>query len=88
LKPTSISLYLVRPSAGPKNLELKITRAKFEELINPIVERCKPSMTKALEDAKLSPADVSKIILVGGPTRIPLVRKFVAGVMGKEPEAG
>ncbi|MDE1861432.1 MAG: molecular chaperone DnaK [Thaumarchaeota archaeon] len=76
------------PSAGPKNLELKITRAKFEELINPIVERCKPSMTKALEDAKLSPADVSKIILVGGPTRIPLVRKFVAGVMGKEPEAG
>lgn len=76
------------PSAGPKNLELKITRAKFEELINPIVERCGPSMTKALEDAKLAPGDVSKIILVGGPTRIPLVRKFVAGVMGKDPEAG
>ncbi|MGI0047423.1 MAG: molecular chaperone DnaK [Nitrosotalea sp.] len=75
-------------SSGPKNLELKITRAKFEELINPIVERCRPSMTKALEDAKLSPADVSKIILVGGPTRIPLVRKAVASVMGKEPEAG
>ncbi len=75
-------------SSGPKNLELKITRAKFEELINPIVERCRPSMTKALEDAKLSPADVSKIILVGGPTRIPLVRKFVASVMNKEPEAG
>ncbi len=76
------------PSAGPKNLELKITRAKFEELINPIVERCRPSMTKAMEDAKLSPADVSKIILVGGPTRIPMVRKFVASVLGKEPEAG
>ncbi|HJU13429.1 MAG TPA: molecular chaperone DnaK [Candidatus Nitrosotalea sp.] len=76
------------PSAGPKNLELKITRAKFEELINPIVERCRPSMTKSLEDAKLAPSDVSKIILVGGPTRIPLVRKFVASVMGKEPEAG
>ena len=76
------------PSAGPKNLEIKITRAKFEELINPIVERCRPSVTKALEDAKLSPSDVSKIILVGGPTRIPLVRKFVANVMGKEPEAG
>lgn len=45
-------------------------------------------MTKALEDAKLAPGDVSKIILVGGPTRIPLVRKFVAGVMGKDPEAG
>jgi len=75
-------------SSGPKNLELKITRAKFEELINPIVERCGPSMTKALEDAKLSPSDISKIILVGGPTRIPLVRKFVASVMNKEPEAG
>lgn len=75
-------------SSGPKNLEFKITRAKFEELINPIVERCRPSMTKALEDAKLSTSDVSKIILVGGPTRIPLVRKFVASVMNKEPEAG
>ncbi len=75
-------------SSGPKNLELKITRAKFEELINPIVERCRPSMIKSLEDAKLSPGDISKIILVGGPTRIPLVRKFVASVMGKEPEAG
>ncbi len=76
------------PSSGPKNLELKITRAKFEELINPIVERCRPSIMKSLEDAKLSPADVSKIILVGGPTRIPLVKKFVASLMGKEPEAG
>ncbi len=75
-------------SSGPKNLELKITRSKFEELINPIVERCKPSMLKALEDAKLATSDVSKIILVGGPTRIPLVRKFVATVMAKEPEAG
>src|SRR5574337_44737 len=75
-------------SSGPKNLELKITRAKFEELINPIVERCRPSVMKSMEDAKLSPTDVSKIILVGGPTRIPLVKKFVANLMGKEPEAG
>ncbi len=75
-------------NSGPKNLEMKLTRAKLEELINPIVERCKPSITKALEDAKLSPADIYKIILVGGPTRIPLVRKFVASVMGKEPESG
>jgi molecular chaperone DnaK len=86
---TDINLpFIAYDSSGPKNLEIKITRAKFEELINPIVERCRPSMTKALEDAKLSPQDVSKIILVGGPTRIPLVRKFVANVMGKEPEAG
>ncbi|MGI0011591.1 MAG: molecular chaperone DnaK [Nitrosopumilaceae archaeon] len=75
-------------ATGPKNLEMKLTRAKLEELINPIVERCRPSMTKALEDAKLSPTDISKIVLVGGPTRIPLVRKSVASVMGKEPESG
>ncbi len=75
-------------ATGPKNLEIKLTRAKLEELINPIVERCRLSITKALEDAKLSPTDISKIVLVGGPTRIPLVRKFVASVTGKEPESG
>lgn len=75
-------------ATGPKNLEMKLTRSKLEELINPIIERCRPSVTKALEDAKLSPSDISKIVLVGGPTRIPLVRRFVASVMGKEPESG
>lgn len=86
---TDVNLpFIAYDPSGPKNLEMKITRAKLEELINPIVERCRSSMTKALEDAKLSPSDVSKIILVGGPTRIPLVRKFVANVMAKEPEAG
>ncbi len=74
-------------ATGPKNLEMKLTRSRLEELINPIVERCRPSMMKALEDAKLSSSDVSKIVLVGGPTRIPLVRRFVASVMGKEPES-
>ena len=75
-------------ATGPKNLEMKLTRAKLEELINPIVERCRSSITKALEDAKLSPTDISKIVLVGGPTRIPLVKKFVASVTNKEPESG
>ena len=75
-------------ATGPKNLEIKLTRAKLEELINPIVERCRTSITRALEDAKLSPNDISKIVLVGGPTRIPLVRKFVASVTDKEPESG
>lgn len=76
------------PSAGPKNLELKLTRAKFEELIRPIVERCRTSIDNALRDAKMSPADVSKIVLVGGPTRIPMVKKFVGDVIGKIPESG
>ena len=75
-------------SSGPKNLELKLTRAKLEELIRPIVERCRTSLDNALRDAKLSAADVSKIVLVGGPTRIPMVKKFVGDVIGKSPESG
>ena len=76
------------PSTGAKNLELRITRAKLDELIGPIVERCKPSIEKALEDAKLSNSDINKIVMVGGPTRIPLVKKFVSDVIGKESESG
>jgi len=76
------------PSSGTKNLEIILTRAKFEELINSIVERCKPSVEKALEDAKLSTSDISKIVLIGGPTRIPLVRKFISSLIGKEAESG
>ena len=76
------------PSSGTKNLEIILTRAKFEELINPIVERCKPSIEKALEDAKLPTSDISKIVLIGGPTRIPLVRKFISSLIGKEAESG
>ena len=76
------------PSSGSKNLELRLTRAKLEELISPIVEKCKPSIEKALEDAKLTKSDISKIVMVGGPTRIPLVKKFVGSVLGKEPESG
>lgn len=76
------------PSSGAKNLELRLTRAKLDELIRPIIQRCKPSIEKALEDAKISKSDVSKIVMVGGPTRIPLVKKFVGEVLGKEPESG
>jgi len=76
------------PSTGAKNLELRLTRAKLDELIRPIIQRCKPSIEKALEDAKISKTDVNKIVMVGGPTRIPLVKKFVGEVLGKEPESG
>ncbi|WP_076613360.1 molecular chaperone DnaK [Candidatus Nitrosotenuis chungbukensis] len=76
------------PASGSKNLEIKLTRAKFEELIRPIVERCRTSIDNALRDAKLSTSDVAKIVLVGGPTRIPLVKKFVGDVIGKDPESG
>jgi len=80
--------YIAQDPSGPKNLELQLTRAKLEELINPIVEKCRSSVEKALEDAKLSASDISKVVLIGGPTRMPLVRKFIASVTGKDPEAG
>jgi len=76
------------PSTGPKNLVLTLSRSKLEELLRPIVERCKAPMLQAIEDAKLKPADIEKIILIGGPTRMPIVRQFITNVMGKEPERG
>lgn len=76
------------PSSGPKNLELRLTRAKLEELVTPIIERCRSSIEKSLEDAKLSASDITKIVMVGGPTRMPAVRKFVSSVIGKEAESG
>ncbi|MRN61072.1 MAG: molecular chaperone DnaK, partial [Nitrosopumilales archaeon] len=75
-------------STGPKNLVLNLSRSKLEELLRPIVERCKSPMLQALQDAKLAPTDIDKIILIGGPTRMPMVRQFVATVMGKEAERG
>jgi len=75
-------------SSGPKNLVIQLTRSKLEELLRPIIERCRQPMTQAIADAKLAAADVDKIILIGGPTRMPMVRQFVASVMGKEPERG
>jgi molecular chaperone DnaK len=76
------------PQSGPKNLVLQLTRSKLEDLLRPIIERCRQPMLQALQDAKMSPADVDKIILIGGPTRMPMVRQFVASVMNKEPERG
>jgi molecular chaperone DnaK len=75
-------------ASGPKNLVLSLSRAKLEELVRPIIERCKTSVMQALQDGKLSPADIDKIILIGGPTRMPIVRQFVGTVMGKEAERG
>ena len=86
---TEINLpFIANDDSGAKNLEVKLTRAKLEDLVNPIVEICKSSIDKALEDAKLSASDITKIVLVGGPTRMPLVKKFVSNALGKEAESG
>src|SRR5438105_1674401 len=74
--------------SGPKNLIMQLTRSKLEELLKPIIDRCRQPMQQALQDGKITPADIEKIILIGGPTRMPMVRQFVASVMNKEPERG
>ena len=74
--------------SGPKNLIMQLTRSKLEELLKPIIDRCRQPMQQALQDAKITPADIEKIILIGGPTRMPMVRQFVASVMNKEAERG
>ena len=86
---TEINLpFIAQDSSGAKNLEVKLTRAKLEDLVNPIVQRCKSSIEKAIEDAKISKTDITKIVLVGGPTRMPIVRKFVSEIVEQEAESG
>ena len=86
---TEINLpFIAQDSSGAKNLEVKLTRAKLDDLVNSIVQRCKSSIEKAIEDAKISTSDITKIVLVGGPTRMPIVRKFVSDTVRKEAESG
>ena len=86
---TNINLPFITADAhGPKHLEMEITRAKLEEIVKPVVERCRNSITRALEDAKLQPSDIDKIIMVGGPTRMPIVQRFVEDLIGKPIERG
>ena len=86
---TEVNLpFLSADSSGPKHLVIKITRAKLEELIEPIVKKCRQPMEQALKDSKLTPNEITKIILVGGPTRMPLVQKFVEDYVGKKIERG
>ncbi len=86
---TEINLpYITATKEGPKHLVMKIKRAKLEELIKPIVDKCRKPMEQAIKDAKLSPKDINKVILVGGPTRMPIVQKFVEDYVGKKIERG
>jgi len=80
--------YLTAVDNVPKHLAMKLTRAKLESLVEPIVRRCKASIERALTDAKLKAHDVTRIILVGGPTRMPIVQKFVEDYVGKKLERG
>jgi molecular chaperone DnaK len=77
-------------SAGnqPKHFVHKLSRAKLEDLVRPIIEKCRGPVEQAMRDAKLSPAQIDRIIMVGGPTRMPIVQKFVEDMLGKKAERG
>ena len=86
---TDINLpFITADASGPKHLTMKFTRATLENLVRPIIERCKTSIDQAISDAKLTAETVTKIILVGGPTRMPIVQKFVEDHVSKKVERG
>jgi molecular chaperone DnaK len=95
---TDINLpFITADASGPKHLTMSINRAKLEELVGPIIERCRGPLEQALKDAKgafekegvaFGDKDVDKIIMVGGPTRMPIVQKFVEDYFGKKIERG
>jgi molecular chaperone DnaK len=89
LTSTDIDLpFITSDNTGPKHLHLALTRAKVEALAQPVVQKTEKTILKALEDAKLTPNGIDKIILIGGMTRMPLVQRFVEQIMGKTVERG
>ncbi|BBB90481.1 MAG TPA: molecular chaperone DnaK [Methylomusa anaerophila] len=83
---TTINLpFITADGGGPKHLEAKLTRAKFDEITHSLVERCRIPVEKALADAKLSAKDIDEVILVGGSIRIPAVQRLVKALTGKDP---
>lgn len=86
---TDINLpFITADAGGPKHLTMSLNRARLEELVGTIIDRCRHPMEQALSDAKLKAADVDRIIMVGGPTRMPIVQKFVEDFAGKKIERG
>ena len=86
---TEINLpFISSTDKGPKHLNMKIARALVEKLVDPIIEKCRSPIEQAIKDAKLTKDQIDKIILVGGPTRMPIVQKFVEDFIGKKAERG
>ncbi|MBL7055075.1 molecular chaperone DnaK [Candidatus Woesearchaeota archaeon] len=86
---TDINLpFLTQKDGAPVNLQMTLNRAKIENLVEPIIKKCKGPVEQALNDANLKTSDIDKVILVGGPTRMPVVRKFVEDFIGKKAERG
>ena len=86
---TDINLpFITADASGPKHLQVPVTRAKFEEMIDDLIDRCRKPVLQALKDAKLKPSDIDEVVLVGGSTRVPKVRAVVTDIFGKEPHQG
>jgi molecular chaperone DnaK len=86
---TEINLpFVTMDASGPKHLQMNLTRAKFEQIIDPILDRVRQPCIEALRDAGMKPADIDEVLLVGGSTRIPLVQAIAKEVFGKEPSKG
>ncbi|MEM8736090.1 MAG: molecular chaperone DnaK, partial [Planctomycetota bacterium] len=86
---TDINLpFITADASGPKHLQMKLTRSKFEELVDSLIERCKKPVLQALEDANLKPGEIDEVVLVGGSTRVPRVREVVKEIFGKDPHQG
>ena len=86
---TEINLpFITADASGPKHLQMKITRAKLEDLVKPILTRMRHPVEQAITDAKLTPDKIEKIIMIGGPTRMPAVQKFIEDYVGKQIERG
>ena len=89
MQQTQINLpFITADGSGPKHLDMTLTRAKFEELIHDLVEETRKPVENALKDAKLTPDDIGKVLLVGGSTRVPCVQEMVKKITGKEPDKG
>ncbi|HTT72561.1 MAG TPA: molecular chaperone DnaK [Thermoplasmata archaeon] len=86
---TQINLpFLTATQDGPKHLALALSRAKLEELVRPIIDRCRAPVDQAIRDAKLTKEEIARIVLVGGPTRMPAVQKFLESAIGRPIERG
>jgi molecular chaperone DnaK len=86
---TEINLpFVTADASGPKHLQMKLTRAKLEQLTEDLVERCRVPFQQALKDAKISAGDLDEVVLVGGATRMPMIQDLVREMTGKEPHKG
>ena len=86
---TDINLpFITADASGPKHLQLSLTRAEFEKLVDDLIERVRGPVIKAMEDAKLKTGEIDEVVLVGGSTRIPKVQELVKEIFGKDPHKG